>query len=847
MSGGHGPEAPPPRGIPAGTRALHILLLSGVGIAQPLYDLLGRNPSFFVAHSATAVDLAVFTVLVSLALPAALWSVQAMVTRLSRGIGSAVYLVLVGALFAIIAAVPVKRLIPSSGWAAVVVALAIGIAAAVAYNRFSALRSVMSALSPSALVFPVLLIFFSGASEIVRDGSEIPAETTGPASTTSVVLIVLDELPVTSLMNGDRLIDPVAFPNFAELAAHADWFRNAVTVAQNTSYAVPAILTGRYPETSCAPHAAAYPENLFSFLAGSYELRAVETFTRLCPDEINAALVEREPLGRRLEAALIDASVVSLHILLPTTLASGLPAIDATWRDFGREGRDREIEDPHAHSHDSTWVADRFLRTLASVDRPTLFFVHLNLPHLPWQYLPSGREYTVRGAPLRPHGLQGEMWGAQEWEVIQGWQRHLLQLAYADRLLGRIITRLRRTGLWDEALIIVTADHGASFQPGESRRSTTAENAADVLGVPMLIKLPGRNDPQIHDENARTIDILATIADVLDADLPWAVDGRSLYAGPSERPEAIVIYRNKGAELEDRLELPNRPEDKYSTLDRKLAIFGAGAPIETLYSIGDFGRLVGRRISELGAAPAPGITVTLNDAWNYDDVDPDSTFVPAQITGRLTAPSPIDAPIDLAVSVNGIIQATTETYALPGENDYSSFSAMVSEAAMAPGRNLVTISLIEQVGSGEPALAPVSEGTTVTYSLRQYGDAPTAILGSDGRTFTIKPGVVRGEVHRNGETVKGFAADVAGGRPAESILVFSGQRFLFSADVWLPTPGIVERYGDRRLIKTGFRFSVPQVFLGGETEALEVYAVVGATATRIGSLTVPATKAEQPR
>ena len=499
------------------------------------------------------------------------------------------------------------------------------------------MRSVMSFLSPSALVFPVLFLFFSPVTEIVGDGENRMTELTSVESTTPVVLVVFDELPVTSLMNEHKLIDPVAFPNFATFAAHSHWFRNATTVAQNTSYAIPAILNGRYPDDTRAPHAAAYPENLFSFLAGSHELRVVETFTRLCPDELNAAMVEREPLGQRIKAVVIDSSVVYLHIVLPSTLVADLPAIDSTWRDFGRESADQTVEDPHAHSRDSTWVFRRFLQLVTPVRSPTLFFLHLNLPHVPWKYLPSGREYRFPGAPVRPHGVQGEMWGTQDWEVIQGWQRHLLQLGYADRLLGLLIERLQQTRLWDDALIVITADHGVSFQPGQSRREATEENAADILGIPLLIKVPGQTDPQLHDTSARTIDILATIADVLDAELPWAIDGRSLLGEDTPGSGTVVIYRNKGRRLNDHLELSYRPDAKYRALDRKLGLFGAGNTLESLYSVGDFGRLVGSRASDLSSAAMSDVSVVLADAWTFENIDLDGSYLPTHIVGRLAA------------------------------------------------------------------------------------------------------------------------------------------------------------------------------------------------------------------
>ena len=41
----------------AATRALHLLGLSTLAIAQPLFDLLGRNPEFFAARGSQPADI----------------------------------------------------------------------------------------------------------------------------------------------------------------------------------------------------------------------------------------------------------------------------------------------------------------------------------------------------------------------------------------------------------------------------------------------------------------------------------------------------------------------------------------------------------------------------------------------------------------------------------------------------------------------------------------------------------------------------------------------------------------------------------------------------------------------
>ena len=51
-------------------------------------------------------------------------------------------------------------------------------------------------------------------------------------------------------------------------------------------------------------------------------------------------------------------------------------------------------------------------------------------------------------------------------------QRHLLQAQYTDRLVGLVLDRFQATGEnYDDAVVVVASDHGASFEPGRSVRS----------------------------------------------------------------------------------------------------------------------------------------------------------------------------------------------------------------------------------------------------------------------------------------------------------------------------------------------------------------------------------------
>ena len=118
-------------------------------------------------------------------------------------------------------------------------------------------------------------------------------------------------------------------------------------------------------------------------------------------------------------------------------------------------------------------------------------------------------------------------------------QAQLLQLAYTDRLLGEVIDRLEKQGIWDDALVVVTADHGEGFIPGGAGRQLTdePESQAQVAWVPMFLKEPGQSKGTVSDANWEHVDLLPTMADALDRKLPFKVDGISQLSGTRESSE----------------------------------------------------------------------------------------------------------------------------------------------------------------------------------------------------------------------------------------------------------------------------------------------------------------------
>ena len=220
---------------------------------------------------------------------------------------------------------------------------------------------------------------------------------------------------------------------------------------------------------------------------------------------------------------LVDSAVVVAHVMTPSDFEVLLPPLTEDWRNFvknqvvGRRWVSERDQDRRVGPQE--WIAG-----ISGTDpQPTLYYLHALLPHEPYIYLPTGQLLLDGGG--MPALLRSGDWANDDWAVAQIYQRHLLQVRYVDRLVGDLVLRLKQEGLWDRALVVVTADHGVSFRAGSPYKEPDDKNVADIMSVPLFIKLPGQHAGSVSDRNVQSIDVLPTIADALDVELPWQTDG----------------------------------------------------------------------------------------------------------------------------------------------------------------------------------------------------------------------------------------------------------------------------------------------------------------------------------
>src|SRR3954465_8421118 len=319
-------------GVPA-RRGAQLLAASGFALAQPLFDLLGKNAEFFAVRGSTPGDIVLFALVVTFGPALVLLAVELVVAAVSAPAASVLHLVFIGFLGAVFGVQALKRTDLTGTTALIAGAVLIGAALAIAAWRVPAVRSFLTVLAAAPILFLALFLLNSPASKLVVSSGDAEAPAIRIRATTPVVFLLFDEFPVIDLQRRDGTIDAERFPNFARLAAGSTWFRNTTTLSASTTVAVPAILSGQKPKKGALPTFHDHPNNLFTLLGPRYRMVVKESQTRLCPQR----LCKRADgdTGPRLSSLYSDVREVYLHVIAPPALEDELPVIDESWGNFG--------------------------------------------------------------------------------------------------------------------------------------------------------------------------------------------------------------------------------------------------------------------------------------------------------------------------------------------------------------------------------------------------------------------------------------------------------------------------------------------------------------------------------
>lgn len=324
-----------------------------------------------------------------------------------------------------------------------------------------------------------LALALACGSSVSSCGSE-PAEQ-------HVFLIGIDTLRADFLEPGS----PAVTPHLDALRAESRVFRAAHATAPWTQPSLASVLTGRWP----------------------WQHGVTRLLDPLPPRELTLAEVFR-------------ASGWSTSGVMANFVARGRTSYGQ-----GFERWDESLATGHEDTT-SEAVVDRALAQVTGGNNQ-LHFLYFFDPH--WLYQPS--EAHAELAMTRYHELgtlRAELDGVTADERAELVQLYTDDVERVDRALGRLRSELEARGIWEDAVIVLFADHGEYL--GEATWSGapwvghTVDLSATLMRVPLWVRAPGVA-PGVVDDPVSLVDLGATVLDLAGIEERLG-EGRSLLSEP---------------------------------------------------------------------------------------------------------------------------------------------------------------------------------------------------------------------------------------------------------------------------------------------------------------------------
>ncbi len=676
-------------------RTLHLFTLCAFAVTQPLLEALSNQKVYLHDQQFGWIEIGVLLFVLMIFVPLAFVGADTVFRRLSiRFQGRGHNTVMIGLMSLVILSlirpyIPDNRLtwIGFTGVIAPATALGCSCLLASVYDRRQWLRSWLTLTSIGIVLSPALFLMNYQRSRLKETSIEATVTVKNPVP---IVLIIFDELSGNTLVNEQLEIDSQRFPQFARLASISTWYRNATTVSPRTEFAVPAILSGRFPAHESPALAADYPGNLFQVIEAtkSFEMVVFEPVTRLCSLSVKHTPTPEH--SHKTKCWNLFAALVTVYprLIFSSDTPVWFPEMPRQW--FGipteevllasvDESKTGLIRYPGTEDRDHQ--QKHFLNFLCPSETPRFCFFHTVLPHYPWTFLASGEQYqselAISHTPAGARGELGENWDNDPPTVIRNELRYRQQVGYVDRFIGKVLDRLKETDLLDRCLLIVTADHGVSFHPGHSRRLPDAVNLSDIMNVPLFVKLPGQLSGTTDDRNIESVDLLPTIAEVIGAPLPEPIDGTSV-SDEVRRPRKTLYYHGSMTVCE-----PDVPGRLNSIRRQQILYENKGLDWMPTIAVSHpdwHGRSIKDFIIDERTIPVELDDVQSRNTNNESSAD--LTIVPRFISGILDADDLSTVPVEMVLAIDGIIRDTSKS-SLTRYHEQA-FEFLITES-MAPG------------------------------------------------------------------------------------------------------------------------------------------------------------------
>jgi len=162
----------------------------------------------------------------------------------------------------------------------------------------------------------------------------------------------------------------------------------------------------------------------------------------------------------------------------------------------------------------------------ASPDEPTFFYVHLMSTHYLGVQLPESHVFTRADDEVSP--------GLEPYKILEQLNkpdRYDDKVLQVDGIIEQLFEALRAKGYLDDAMVVVTGDHGEGL--GERHWAHGWHLYNEDIRIPLLLYDPGQRYPDLSF--ATQVDIAPTIVDRLGLPIPASWEGQSLLAPTGTR------------------------------------------------------------------------------------------------------------------------------------------------------------------------------------------------------------------------------------------------------------------------------------------------------------------------
>lgn len=168
------------------------------------------------------------------------------------------------------------------------------------------------------------------------------------------------------------------------------------------------------------------------------------------------------------------------------------------------------------------------------------FYAHLTLlqTHRPWR--------GDKQRPIDPTRVTLPQWYPDTPLTRQDWALGLESAQTSDRDIGAIVARLKKEGVYDNTIIVITADHGVALP--RAKQFIYDEG----LHIPLIIRWPARMKMgSVSGELVSNLDIVPTLLDLAGLPQRGGLQGRSLADESRKEPEFVFGGRDKMDDTHD--------------------------------------------------------------------------------------------------------------------------------------------------------------------------------------------------------------------------------------------------------------------------------------------------------